>query len=132
MLFCNEFSYTPAFKTLDSAEENPSPAVLMKALVGFIHIEPKDVEDIHGREKKLVNTLKWAARKNETNTVVLHSFAHLAEEKADAESTKELLDRAEVRLRNGGYGTAQTPFGYFLDLHIDAPGHTFARLFKEL
>ncbi|NOY60050.1 MAG: hypothetical protein GXO75_14135 [Calditrichaeota bacterium] len=39
---------------------------------------------------------------------------------------------AEVRLKNSGYETHQTPFGYFLDLDIKAPGHSFARLFKEI
>jgi hypothetical protein len=28
--------------------------------------------------------------------------------------------------------TYQTPFGYFVDLDIKAPGHSFSRLFKEL
>jgi hypothetical protein len=62
---------------------------------------------------------------------VLHSFAHLAEEKGSWEFTKELFDRAEERLDKSGYETHQTPFGFFLDLNVDAPGHSLARIFKS-
>jgi hypothetical protein len=37
---------------------------------------------------------------------------------------QRIFDLAEKRLQNGGYETAQTPFGYFLDLQIKAPGHS--------
>jgi hypothetical protein len=49
----------------------------------------------------------------------------------DPKMTKQLMDRAEERLKTSGYETFQTPFGYFLDLKVDAPGHPLARLFKE-
>ena len=42
------------------------------------------------------------------------------------------VDEATARLKNAGYTTYQTPFGYFLDLDIKAPGHSFSRLFKEM
>jgi len=99
--------------------------------LGLIHVEPQDEENLSSIETKLVNNVKWVARKNETDTVILHSFAHLSERKADPEVTKRLLDNAESRLKNAGYVAHQTPFGYFLDLDIKAPGHSFARLFKE-
>ncbi|MEA2086795.1 MAG: threonyl-tRNA synthetase editing domain-containing protein, partial [Candidatus Caldatribacteriota bacterium] len=38
---------------------------------------------------------------------------------------------AEKRLENAGYKTRQTPFGYFLDLDLKAPGKSLARVFKE-
>jgi len=132
MLYVDSFSYKPAVKNLATADEHVEPASIKNALVGFIHVEPKDEENLSSVETKLIKNLKWAARKNETNRIVLHSFAHLAEGKADPDATKQLLDNAEVRLKNSGYETHQTPFGYFLDLNIQAPGHSFARLFKEL
>ena len=39
---------------------------------------------------------------------------------------------AESRLQNADYQTAQTPFGYFLDLDMKAPGFSLARIFKSL
>ena len=132
MIYADKFGYKTSVKNLESASDIDEEKVVEDVLVGFIHIEPKDEENLSAIETKLVKNLKWAARKNETNTVVLHSFAHLAEGKADPEVTKRLLNNAESRLRNAGYVTSQTPFGYFLDLDIKAPGHSFTRLFKEI
>ncbi|NLB92034.1 MAG: hypothetical protein GX792_01295, partial [Bacteroidales bacterium] len=72
------------------------------------------------------------ARKNSCKNIILHSFAHLSDSKASAEFTKEIFDLAEIRLQNGGYTTAQTPFGYFLNLNLKAPGHSLARIWAEL
>ena len=132
MIYTDKFGYKTSVKNLESASDIDEGKVVEDVLVGFIHIEPKDEENLASIETKLIKNLKWAARKNETDKVVLHSFAHLAESKADPEVTKRLLDNAESRLRNAGYVTYQTPFGYFLDLDVKAPGHSFTRLFKEI
>jgi hypothetical protein len=62
----------------------------------------------------------------------LHSFAHLSESKAEPKFTQELFNKVEERLKNAGYTVNQTPFGYFLDLHINAPGFSLARVFKAI
>ena len=131
MIYADTFGYKTSVKTLESAPTNDEENTIENALLGFIHAEPTDEENFSSIETKLVKNLKWAARKNETDAVVLHSFAHLSEHKADPEITKQLMDNAESRLINAGYKTYQTPFGYFLDLDIKAPGHSLARLFKE-
>ena len=132
MIYADKFVYKTSVKTLESASPSDEENTIENALLGFIHVEPKDEENLSSIETKLIKNLKWTARKNETDTIVLHSFAHLAESKADPEVTKRLLDNAESRLRNAEYVTYQTPFGYFLDLDIKAPGHSFTRLFKEI
>ena len=133
VIYCNYFSYLPASKTLPDVEEVTQGAGFENCITAFIQVEEEDEEkDILSREKKLVNHLKWTARKNETNTIILHSFAHLSESKASIEFTKSVFDEAEKRLQNAGYTTAQTPFGYFLDLNINAPGYSLARIWATL
>ena len=78
-----------------------------------------------------MKNLKWAARKNGTNRILLHSFNHLSNSNASAEFTKSLFDNVEERLNNSDYQTSQTPFGYFLNLEMIAPGTPLARIFKE-
>lgn len=132
-LFVDEFSYFPQQKNLENAEEIPEGSQFSKAILSFIQVEQTDEEnDVKSREKKLVNHLKWVARKNETNSIILHSFAHLSESKASTEFTKVLFNEAEKRLQNAGYSVAQTPFGYFLDLNIKAPGFSLARIWASL
>ncbi len=132
-MYVDTFSYSPARKNLEDAPEVTGGATWHDSILAFIHVEADDEEkDLKSREKKLVNHLKWTARKNDCQKVILHSFAHLSESKASVAFTKELFDLAEKRLQNGGYETAQTPFGYFLDLELNAPGHSLARIWAEL
>lgn len=132
-MYVNEFGYTPAQKNLDTAEEITTGATFNDSILAFIQVEESDEEyGIKSREKKLVNHLKWTARKNKCKKVILHSFAHLSESKASIEFTKAIFDKAEQRLQNADFETAQTPFGYFLDLHLKAPGYSLARIWATL
>ena len=133
VMYVEEFAYKPAQKNLDNAEEVTEGGSFKDSIVAFIQVEESDEEkDVKSREKKLVNHLKWTARKNSCKKVILHSFAHLSDSKASIEFTKELFDLAEKRLQNAEFTTAQTPFGYFLDLDIKAPGFSLARIWATL
>lgn len=131
MTYSNKISYKPTIKTLDTASDNEKPATYENILVAFIHAEAQDELDFKETEKKLVKNLKWGARKNETKRILLHSFAHLASSKASPEFTKEIFDKTEERLKNTDFEVYQSPFGYFLDLNIDMPGYSQARIFTE-
>lgn len=130
MIYCSKFGYNPTIHTLDEFPEVTKGEEFNDALVAFIHAEEHDEENAKGVETKLLKNLKWAAKKNNTKKIILHSFAHLAETKADPHFTKDIFDKAEARLRNADYECWQTPFGYFLDLDIQAPGVSQARIFK--
>jgi hypothetical protein len=128
--YCDRFDWTPAFQTLPDAQP-AEPAQNENCVVAFIHIEPKDVEAGNSAETKLVKNAKWLARKWKILKIILHSFTHLGEEKAEAGAARALLDRTQERLEGAGYSVVQTPYGYFLDLAIHAQGHPLARVFKE-
>jgi hypothetical protein len=132
MIYANRFAYRTSLKSLDSVSETDEHEIIENAVVGFIHIEERDEVNLSNVETKLIKNLKWAARKNNTEKIVLHSFTHLSESKAAPEITKKLLDNSEQRLKEASYEVYQTPFGYFLDLDVDAPGTPLARLFKDI
>jgi hypothetical protein len=132
-MYTTHFGYVPAVKNSEDAEVVTEGRSFSDCIVAFIQVEQDDEEkDILSREKKLVNHLKWVLRKNSVNRVILHSFAHLSDSKASASFTKEVFDQAEIRLQHAGIETAQTPFGYFLDLDIKAPGFSLARIWATL
>ena len=131
MVYANSFGYKTTTKTLEEFPEINVEKEIKQALIGFIHIEEKDEENLTKAVTKMIKNLKWAANKNNTKNIVLHSFAHLSESKADPKITKEIFDAAEQRLLNSDFKVWQTPFGYFLDLKVDAPGYSLARIFKE-
>jgi hypothetical protein len=133
VIYCKTFSYSPASKTLPDVDDIEEGRAFENCIAAFIQVEEADEEkDILSREKKLVNHLKWTVRKNDTNTIILHSFAHLSDSRASVGFTKSLFDEAEKRLKNAGYIAVQTPFGYFLDLNINAPGYSLARIWASL
>ncbi|OQX71276.1 MAG: hypothetical protein B6D62_02295 [Candidatus Cloacimonas sp. 4484_275] len=131
MIYSNSFSYKTTTKTLENFPDINEEKEIKDSLAGFIHVEEKDEENKAKTVTKLIKNLKWAANKNGTKKIILHSFAHLSESKAAPEITKEIFDNAEERLLNSGFEVWQTPFGYFLDLKVDAPGYSQARIFKS-
>jgi hypothetical protein len=132
LIYCKKFGYTPTTKTVNDAPENNLPVHFENIQTAFIQVEQEDVERDKEVETKLVKNLKWICGKNQVKKVVLHSFAHLSESKAKPDFTKLFFDRVEERMKNAGYEVHQTPFGYFLDLQVDAPGFSLARVFKDI
>ncbi len=128
--YCERFNWTPAMKTLDDSPP-ASPAANENVIVAFVHVEPGDTAEKGSSETRLVKNAKWLARKWDIKKVILHSFTHLGEEKADPQEAGQLLERAQQRLKKAGYEAIQTPYGYFLDLDIHAKGHPLARIYKE-
>ncbi len=131
MIHCTRFSFRPTVKVLEDAPGDAAAGEYENILTAFIHAEAEDEADMKGVETKLVKNLKWAAGKNDTRRVMLHSFAHLSESKASPEFTATLFEKAMERMKNAGYETFTTPFGYFLDLDMQAPGYSLARIFKS-
>lgn len=132
-IYTDSFGYTPVSKTLENAQEaDPLKVSYSKAQVAFIQVEKEDEDDrLSYVETKLLKNLKWVVRKNGTNIIILHSFAHLSESKASPEVSLTLFNNVEERLIKSGFEVHQTPFGYFHDLDIKAPGFSLARVFKS-
>ncbi len=131
MIYCDRFAYKPQIKTLPDFPDWHDTKEFMHVLVAFIQMEATDEKEPKYFETKLVKSLKWAAKKNETNHIVLHSFAHLSMSKAGAGFTKQFFDAVEQRLSDTNFQVNQTPFGYFLDIDVKAPGRSTAIIFKS-
>ena len=132
MIYSEKFNYKTTSKTVDSALEIDEAREITNVLVGFVQVEKEDEANQKYIETKLIKNLKWAARKNDTNNILLHSFAHLSNSKASIDFTKQVFDNVEERISKTDYEVSQTPFGYFLDLDFKAPGKSLARMFKDI
>jgi hypothetical protein len=130
MLFVTDFAYRPGRKTLAEVPVVTAGRRWTDGVLAFVHAEPADAGG-SGVVTKLVKNLKWAARKNNTQRIILHSFAHLGERRASPDVAASILEQTEQRLRDAGYAASQTPFGYLLDVELNAPGREFARIYKE-
>jgi len=133
-IYAEKFSYKIGVGSGKESNQASSNATFEEIQTAFIHVERKDqeVEDANKTITKFIKQAKWVARKNNTNQILLHSFAHLAETKSDPQFAKEIFDNAQERLENAGFEVNQTPFGYFLDLDMKAPGRSLARVYYEI
>ena len=132
MIYADHFGYQTALKTLPDIPDVAKNETIENAVLGFIHVEEKDSENQGKVITKLIKNLKWLAGKNNTKKIVLHSFSHLSNSKAEPEIVVDVFDQSEQRLKDSGYDVRQTPFGYFLDLDLQAPGSPLARVFKDI
>ncbi|MEJ2474285.1 MAG: threonyl-tRNA synthetase editing domain-containing protein [Desulfobacterales bacterium] len=84
-------------------EDAPEAVAAQNAnvVVAFVQVEPGDPEPNSSAETKLV------------------------------QEAKLLMENAAKRLTAAGYTVTQTPYGYFNDLLIEAPGHALARIYKQ-
>ena len=132
LIYCTKFGYVPSVKTIATDDDPAKPGDFENIQAAFMQVEEDDQENEKAVEKKLLKNLKWICGKNQTREIILHSFAHLSESKADPDFTNLFFNKVEERMKNVGYTVHQTPFGYFLDLRIEAPGFSLARVFKNI
>ena len=121
--YCNRFSWTPAVKTLEHVPD-AGPDSYNNTIVAFVHVEPKDLDGGSSSETKLVKNSKWLARKWDVKTIILHSFTHLGEEKADpAPGTSRKYQSVSAsthgRLVLGPFFSAQIFSEYSRGFHMD-------------
>lgn len=132
MFTARRFWYRTFEKTLPEAPDQDAEEELRDAVLAFIHVEPADAGDWAGVRTKLVKNIKWLANKWGFRKVLLHSFTHLAEEKAEPALAQQMIEETAERLRNAGYEVSITPFGYLCEWDLHVYGESLGRVFKSL
>jgi hypothetical protein len=117
---------------LAAAEPEPARDRVEAAIVAFIQCEPRDEERSDAVLKQAVKYFRWFARKREVSRLVLHSFAHLAEERSSPQFARDLLATLGEQLERHGFEVRHTPFGWSLQWTMAVEGHGYAKTFKSL
>ena len=63
---------------------------------------------------------------------MLHSFGHLAEQKAPAAFAEAFIGDLATRLASAGYRVETTPFGWSCEWTMAVHGEPIAKVFKAL
>ena len=126
------FRYRSFQKTLPGAEDQEVDQEVPEAAVIFLHAEPEDERRRAKVLSKSLKNIKWLANKRGLRNVVLHSFTHLAESKANPAFARSFLDDMGARLERSGYGVWITPFGYTCAWELAVYGESIAKVFKSL
>jgi len=131
MFHVSEFWYKTYSKTLENVDTQEREEKINEGIVVFIHIEKEDEERENKLKEKAVDNIRWLLKKTNTNTVVLHSFAHLSESKSSPEFAQKLIDKLKGSLEERHFITHVTPYGYFLEFQLHVLGESLAKVFKS-
>lgn len=132
LLHAHDYWLKPYQKNLDRAENDTAEMSCRNAVVALIHVEAVDEESPGSVITKSIKNIKWHARKVGTESVVLHSFAHLATTRADAETAQDIIRQMAERLATTGFSVQITPFGYFNEFKIHVAGPSIAKVFVDI
>ena len=134
VFLAERFEYRACAAGSPLADHPPEPETdrVENAIVAFIQCEPRDEERGEAVLKQAVKYFRWFARKREVTRLVLHSFAHLAEERSSPEFAREFLSALGERLGAHGFDLRHTPFGWSLEWTMSVEGHGYAKTFKSL
>jgi len=118
------------YKPYNSNSVETEKTIFENCLVIFIHVEETDKGN-NGVINKAVGNIKWLSNKNKTNTVVLHSFAHLSNSKSDPETANDMIQKISEKLKKN-LSTHIVPFGQFYEFSVHVLGQSLAKVFKDL
>ena len=128
------FAYEASERSSPLAADRPDPASdqVGNAVVAFVQCEPRDETRGDAVLKQAVKYFRWFARKRGVSRLVLHSFAHLSEERSSPEFAGDLLQTLGAQLEGHGFEVHHTPFGWSLKWSMSVEGHGYAKTFKSL
>ena len=126
MFHAKEFWYKPHANSADASKSDN----ITDAIIAFIHVEENDMNKDEVIDKAVGN-LRWLAKKNETDKVVLHSFAHLSNSKSNPETANKIIQTIGEKLKKN-FTVHIVPFGQFYEFSIHVLGPSLAKIFKDL
>lgn len=128
------FRWKSHSKSLPDAADQDVEDEVTEAVVVFVHAEADDAAEARRASvlRQSLKHVKWLAHKRALKNIVLHSFAHLGGETAEADFAESFIQQAADRLRQTGYQVWITPFGYFCEWDLSVYGDSLAKVWKEI
>ena len=131
LFYVHDFWMKPHSKNLEGAVDCRDELSAEGAVLDLVHAEPAHDERRGKVASMMVKNIKCVAGKFASKRVVLHYFAHLGRESADAELARELVEAAAERLRGVDYDVTVTPYGYFTEFKLHVAGESLGKVFVE-
>ena len=115
---------------LNESSENKTE--VGESVLVWIHSEESDESDRSHVIRKMVKNIRWLSKKAACETVILHSFAHLDDSKADPDFADSLIEEVALKLRDRDYDVHIVPFGHFYEFNVHVKGPSLAKVFKKI
>lgn len=129
LFLARRFHFAPFAPAIAEAGPPPPAQEVEEAVVAFIHCEAEDSARRSSVLSRTHKQIKWLAGKKGFRRVVLHSFTHLSESKAEPDDAQAFLEDLAGRLRRNGYEVALTPFGYTCSWELAVYGESIAKVY---
>ena len=127
-LHCDNISYEPTKKEIQSAEEiDPKPVSIDEVVVCFVAVEKDDTEDI---AKDAILQIQESMKKIGCQKLLLYPYAHLSSDLAAPSTALSLLKLMESQC--SGLEVSRSPFGWTKSYNIKVKGHPLAESSKVI
>ena len=127
-LHCDNISYEPTKKEIQSAEEiDPKPISIDEVVVCFVAVEKDDTEDI---AKDAISQIQESMKKIGCQKLLLYPYAHLSSDLAAPSTALSLLKLMESQC--SGLEVSRSPFGWTKSYNVKVKGHPLAESSKVI
>ena len=127
-LHCDNISYEPTKKEIQSAEEiDPKPVSIDEVVVCFVAVEKDDNEDI---AKDAISQIQESMKKIGCQKLLLYPYAHLSSDLAAPSTALSLLKLMESQC--SGLEVSRSPFGWTKSYNVKVKGHPLAESSKVI
>jgi len=127
-LHCDNISYEPTKKEIQSAEEiDPKPVSIDEVVVCFVAVEKNDSDDI---AKDAISQIQESMKKIGCQKLLLYPYAHLSSDLAAPLTALSLLKLMESQC--SGLEVSRAPFGWTKSYNVKVKGHPLAESSKVI
>jgi threonyl-tRNA synthetase len=115
-----------------TATSNAQPVQMGEGLLVFAAVEKADEQEPERVAERATQTIIEVAKQLGAHDITLHSFAHLFVELASPAIAIRILNQTQELLEHEQYSVAQSAFGWFNRLEIEAKGHPLSRVARQI
>ena len=127
-LHCDNISYEPTKKEIQSAEEiDPKSVSIDEVVVCFVAVEKDDSEDI---AKDAISQIQESMKKIGCQKLLLYPYAHLSSDLASPSTALSLLKLMEDQCSE--LEVSRAPFGWTKSYNVKVKGHPLAESSKVI
>jgi len=127
-LHCDNITYEPTKKEIQSAEEiDPKSVSIDEVVVCFVAVEKDDNDDI---AKDAISQIQESMKKIGCQKLLLYPYAHLSSNLASPSTALSLLKLMEDQSQ--GLDVSRAPFGWTKSYNVKVKGHPLAESSKVI
>ena len=135
LIHADHFEYEvkqEAVKNPEEIEEHDKKGAADEVLVAFCTVEKEDEKAPSRVATKTAESISEVAGWIKTKKIFLYPYAHLSSSLASRDAAIPILKTLEQLLREKGFDTKRSPFGWYKSFSIKCKGHPLSELSRSI